>query len=332
MRGRSTGSSQSADYYAGHMAQYLQIPGREDRCSPARYHRRQLPATGSKRPGRYALHHWLSGPHRAGEGGASAGRRLPPAARWRRTGGKPPGTGRLGRREHRGYLDGILGAARDRGLGNEVHYRGVLELDDKVAFLRGLDLFAVPALYDDPKGLSLIEAMACGHAGRRRPPRHLHRTDRTHRRRRPDTARQPRRADGDAAASSRRRRRPARACRARRRRHARAPYRRGNGPPRPGRVPAARRFLRPRAAVRRSRDPPGRGYNRPFSVHAYGARFRAPCSGTAGRPRRWRSCGLGLRNPAGSSRPGLTGGRAGCDRRSRGGVAPPPGPACLNRR
>jgi glycosyltransferase involved in cell wall biosynthesis len=38
----------------------------------------------------------------------------------------------------------------------------VLELDDKVAFLQGLDVFAVPATYDDPKGLSLVEAMACG--------------------------------------------------------------------------------------------------------------------------------------------------------------------------
>ena len=38
----------------------------------------------------------------------------------------------------------------------------MLELDDKVAFLQRLDVFAVPATYDDPKGLSLVEAMACG--------------------------------------------------------------------------------------------------------------------------------------------------------------------------
>ena len=39
---------------------------------------------------------------------------------------------------------------------------GSWTLDDKVAFLQALDLFVVPAEYDDPKGLSLIEAMACG--------------------------------------------------------------------------------------------------------------------------------------------------------------------------
>ena len=51
---------------------------------------------------------------------------------------------------------------REWGLEDEVHYRGVLELGDKVAFLQRLDVFAVPATYDDPKGLSLVEAMACG--------------------------------------------------------------------------------------------------------------------------------------------------------------------------
>ena len=43
-----------------------------------------------------------------------------------------------------------------------MRYRGELALDDKVGFLQALDLFVVPAEYDDPKGLSLIEAMACG--------------------------------------------------------------------------------------------------------------------------------------------------------------------------
>ena len=36
------------------------------------------------------------------------------------------------------------------------------ELEEKLAFLQALDIFAVPATYDDPKGLSLVEAMACG--------------------------------------------------------------------------------------------------------------------------------------------------------------------------
>ena len=64
--------------------------------------------------------------------------------------------------EHQAYLDGMVRQVREWELDDEIHYRGVLELDDKVAFLQRLDVFAVPATYDDPKGLSLVEAMACG--------------------------------------------------------------------------------------------------------------------------------------------------------------------------
>ena len=51
---------------------------------------------------------------------------------------------------------------RDAGLGNEFHYRGVLERAEKIAFLRSLDMMSMPATYDEPKGVSLLEAMACG--------------------------------------------------------------------------------------------------------------------------------------------------------------------------
>ena len=64
--------------------------------------------------------------------------------------------------EHQAYMEGMVRQVREWGLEEEIHYRGVLELDDKVAFLQRLDVFAVPATYDDPKGLSLVEAMASG--------------------------------------------------------------------------------------------------------------------------------------------------------------------------
>jgi len=60
------------------------------------------------------------------------------------------------------YLEAIQKRLHDAGLGNEFHYRGVLERADKIAFLRGLDLMSMPATYDEPKGVSLLEAMACG--------------------------------------------------------------------------------------------------------------------------------------------------------------------------
>jgi glycosyltransferase involved in cell wall biosynthesis len=60
------------------------------------------------------------------------------------------------------YLEAIQKSLRDAGLENEFHYRGVLERADKIAFLRGLDVMSMPATYDEPKGVSLLEAMACG--------------------------------------------------------------------------------------------------------------------------------------------------------------------------
>jgi glycosyltransferase involved in cell wall biosynthesis len=50
----------------------------------------------------------------------------------------------------------------DSGLGGEFNYRGVLDREAKLAFLKGLDAFSVPATYDEPKGMSLLEAMAAG--------------------------------------------------------------------------------------------------------------------------------------------------------------------------
>ncbi len=60
------------------------------------------------------------------------------------------------------YLDGIQKRLREAGLDGEFHYRGVLDRAEKIAFLRKLDVMAVPATYDEPKGVSLLEAMACG--------------------------------------------------------------------------------------------------------------------------------------------------------------------------
>jgi len=62
----------------------------------------------------------------------------------------------------KGYLEAIQQRLQDAGLGGEFHYRGVLERTEKIAFLRSLDVMSMPATYDEPKGVSLLEAMACG--------------------------------------------------------------------------------------------------------------------------------------------------------------------------
>jgi glycosyltransferase involved in cell wall biosynthesis len=60
------------------------------------------------------------------------------------------------------YLAGVRQTLDRAGLGAEFTYYGAVDLDGKRAFLGNLDVLSVPATYDEPKGLSLLEAMASG--------------------------------------------------------------------------------------------------------------------------------------------------------------------------
>lgn len=64
--------------------------------------------------------------------------------------------------EHKAYLSDIEHEMQQAGFGDEFHYRGVLDREQKIAFLQTLDVLSVPATYDEPKGMFLLEAMACG--------------------------------------------------------------------------------------------------------------------------------------------------------------------------
>src|SRR4029077_15730115 len=48
------------------------------------------------------------------------------------------------------------------GLAGELTYRGAVDREGKLAFLRSVDVLSVPATYDEPKGFFLLEAMASG--------------------------------------------------------------------------------------------------------------------------------------------------------------------------
>ena len=65
-------------------------------------------------------------------------------------------------RAHQPYLDGAKAILRDAGLGQEFEYQGEVDRPGKIAFLRRLDVLSVPATYDEPKGMFLLEAMAAG--------------------------------------------------------------------------------------------------------------------------------------------------------------------------
>ena len=121
-----------SDYYAGHMARYLHIPGAKLDVVPLGINADGYPeaARDESRPftigylGRIApekgIHLLCDAYHRLRERDDLEGCRLELA-------------GYLGP-EHQAYLEGIVRQVREWGLEDEIHYRGVLELDDKVAF------------------------------------------------------------------------------------------------------------------------------------------------------------------------------------------------------
>ena len=61
-----------------------------------------------------------------------------------------------------GYLDEITRSLAGDGFAGEFKYHGVVDRDGKLAFLRSLDVLSVPATYDEPKGVFLLEAMGVG--------------------------------------------------------------------------------------------------------------------------------------------------------------------------
>jgi glycosyltransferase involved in cell wall biosynthesis len=64
--------------------------------------------------------------------------------------------------EHKPYLEKISENLRVAGLGDEFSYRGAVDRATKVRFFHEIDVLSVPSGYHEPKGLYLLEAMACG--------------------------------------------------------------------------------------------------------------------------------------------------------------------------
>ena len=60
------------------------------------------------------------------------------------------------------YLAGVRQTLERAGLAGEFAYHGAVDRTGKLEFLRSLDVLSVPATYDEPKGVFLLEAMATG--------------------------------------------------------------------------------------------------------------------------------------------------------------------------
>jgi glycosyltransferase involved in cell wall biosynthesis len=64
--------------------------------------------------------------------------------------------------QHRGYFAEQMARLGDAGLANRVRHLGSPDLKGKIAMLRGIDVMSVPTEHEEPKGLSVLEAMAAG--------------------------------------------------------------------------------------------------------------------------------------------------------------------------
>jgi glycosyltransferase involved in cell wall biosynthesis len=63
---------------------------------------------------------------------------------------------------HEGYLRDVRRLLERANLAQEFVYHGAVDRQGKLDFLRSLDVLSVPATYDEPKGMFLLEAMAAG--------------------------------------------------------------------------------------------------------------------------------------------------------------------------
>lgn len=64
--------------------------------------------------------------------------------------------------EHRGYFEGVRARVRELGFESEFTYAGSVDRARKQALLRSFDVMSMPATYDEPKGLTLLESMVSG--------------------------------------------------------------------------------------------------------------------------------------------------------------------------
>ncbi|MBA3438264.1 MAG: glycosyltransferase family 4 protein [Pyrinomonadaceae bacterium] len=147
-------------YYADFMADYLGIPRDKIRTVPLGINFDGYEAKPSAQSDVFTIGYFARiAPEKGLHVLCDAYRRL------RERGDFPPArleaAGYLGQ-EHKEYFNGIERQMKDWGLGSEFHYRGTLDRGEKIKFLQSLDAFSVPATYDEPKGMSLLEALAAG--------------------------------------------------------------------------------------------------------------------------------------------------------------------------
>jgi glycosyltransferase involved in cell wall biosynthesis len=149
-----------SEYYATFMATYLGIPAKNIRTVPLGVNVNDLRPGPQKAPGPFTIGYLARvAPEKGLHNLAEAYRILRrerglPASRLVVAGYLAPGDRR--------YLADIEARLTEWGLHDEFTYAGTVDRTAKITFLQSLDVLSVPSGYHEPKGLYLLEAMACG--------------------------------------------------------------------------------------------------------------------------------------------------------------------------
>jgi glycosyltransferase involved in cell wall biosynthesis len=148
-----------SDWYADHMAGYLDLPRARVHTTPLGLRAEDFTRAPERDDGVFRVGYLAriapeKGLHLLAEAWREFRGRYTGAARLEAAGYLAP--------EHQGYLSSIESQLADWGLGGDFRYLGELGRVEKLQYLSSLDAFCVPPVYDDPKGLYLLEAMASG--------------------------------------------------------------------------------------------------------------------------------------------------------------------------
>lgn len=65
-------------------------------------------------------------------------------------------------RAHKPYVQGIQRRLKQAGVHDQVEIIGTVDRQQKLSFFSSLDVFSLPTIYRDPKGLPVLEALASG--------------------------------------------------------------------------------------------------------------------------------------------------------------------------
>jgi glycosyltransferase involved in cell wall biosynthesis len=149
-----------SEYYAGYMVQYMGLPSEKISVTPLGisldgYEDAQWPRDHAFTVGYFARVAREKGLHILCEAYRIMRQEmeLPPS--------RLLAAGYLGHESH-AYLQEIRDQMRDWKLDAEFEYQGELDRSDKLRFYTQLHVFSTPAVYHEPKGLSVLEAMVSG--------------------------------------------------------------------------------------------------------------------------------------------------------------------------